>query len=180
MDDTGAPVGLANRGFPGFLQFDKNFKTPYSYTYSLGVQRELPGNFVVEVNYYGRLGRKLVAVGDAAQTLNFKDAASGPVPEKRIRLACKLRFKAGCPNHCTAMVRKPNDCRGVPVLAELHSNCGKCAQQFLGVGDLSSTILVLAENGLLNPNVALYAQTGANGYIGTIPLVLQRAAGEPP
>jgi len=34
------------------------------------------------------------------------------------------------------------------------------------VGDLSTTILDLARNGILNPNVALYAQTGANGYIG--------------
>ena len=37
---------------------------------------------------------------------------------------------------------------------------------FVGVGDLSSTVLLLAQLGLLNPNVGLYAQTGANGYIG--------------
>ena len=71
-------VGLAVLGgFPSFLQFDKNFKTPYSYTISFGVQRELPGNMVLEVDYFGRLGRKLTADGDAAQTLNFKDAQSG-------------------------------------------------------------------------------------------------------
>jgi len=33
-------------------------------------------------------------------------------------------------------------------------------------GDLSTVILVMAENGLLAPNVALPAQTGANAYIG--------------
>jgi hypothetical protein len=77
VDSTGAPIGLANGGFPSFLQFDKNFKTPYSYTFSLGVQRELKGNLVFELDYFGRLGRRLAAIGDAAQTLNFKDATSG-------------------------------------------------------------------------------------------------------
>src|SRR6202163_3954096 len=43
---------------------------------------------------------------------------------------------------------------------------GAGLSNFVQVGDLSSTILVLDQLGLLRPNVALYAQTGANGYIG--------------
>src|SRR4029077_447299 len=78
VDSTGAPVGLANGGFPSFLQFDKNFKTPYSETFSLGVQRQLKGNVMVEVDYFGRLGRRLTAIGDAAQTVNFRDTTNGP------------------------------------------------------------------------------------------------------
>jgi hypothetical protein len=171
VDSTGAPIGLAVfGGFPSFLQFDKNFKTPYSYTMSFGVQRELRGNFVVEVNYFGRLGRRLAADGDAAQTLNFKDPQSKqflkdafatlqtevqkqvpitPIPWFENQLAAA---GAPCaPGACTAFaVSNPN--------ADISS--------FIGAGDLSSTILVLSEEGLLNPNVALYAQTGANGYIG--------------
>jgi hypothetical protein len=78
LDSTGAPVGLRNGGFPSFLQFDKNFKTPYSDRFSLGVQRELKGNGVFEVDYFGRLGRRLAAIGDAAQTLNSRDTTNGP------------------------------------------------------------------------------------------------------
>jgi hypothetical protein len=42
----------------------------------------------------------------------------------------------------------------------------KFFQNLVAVGDLSDTVLELARNGILNPNVGLYAQTGANGYIG--------------
>jgi hypothetical protein len=176
VDSTGAPVGLANGGFPGFLQFDKNFKTPYSYTYSLGVQRELPGNFVVEVNYYGRLGRKLVAVGDAAQTLNFKDAASKQFLKAAFgNLQSQVQsggaiteqpwFENQMQSATGATCPQINAAFGLP-FTTCTEFVGQGLSNFVGVGDLSSTILVLDELGLLNPNVALYAQTGANGYIG--------------
>ncbi len=166
LDGTGAPVGLANGGFPSFLQFDKNFKTPYSYTFSLGVQRELKGNVVIEVDYFGRLGRKLTADGDAAQTLNFKDAQSGQFLKDAFgKLQTQLQqgapitaqpwFEnqltaagAGCAPNCTALI-------GNSFLSN-----------FVNVGDLSSLVLLLTEFQLLNPNVGLYAQTGANGYVG--------------
>jgi hypothetical protein len=43
---------------------------------------------------------------------------------------------------------------------------GNALSNLVAIGDLSSTILLLSQNGLLNPKVALYAQTGASGYIG--------------
>jgi len=176
VDDTGAPVGLANGGFPGFLQFDKNFKTPYAYTYSLGVQRELPGNFVVEVNYYGRLGRKLIAVGDAAQTVNFKDAASNQFLKAAFgqlqsqvqsggTITAQPWFENQMQSATGATCPQINAAFGLP-FTTCTEFVGQGLSNFVGVGDLSSTILVLDELGLLNPNVALYAQTGANGYIG--------------
>jgi hypothetical protein len=54
----------------------KNFRTPLSYVYSLGVQRELPGSLLLDVNYVGRLGRRLFAQSDAAQLVDFVDPAS--------------------------------------------------------------------------------------------------------
>lgn len=74
---NGVPVGTFNGGFPSFFQFDSNTKTPYSILMNFGVQRELPGSLTLEINYVGRLGRRLLAVGDAAQIVNFKDTTSG-------------------------------------------------------------------------------------------------------
>ena len=97
VDASGNPIGLAVLGgFPSFLQFDKNFKTPYSDTFSFGIQRELKGNVVVEVNYFGRLGRRLIADGDAAQTLNFKDPTSGQFLKDAFG-SCKHKFKTAQP-----------------------------------------------------------------------------------
>lgn len=176
VDSTGAPNGLANGGFPSFLQFDKNFRTPYAYTFSLGVQRELPGNFVVEVNYFGRLGRKLIADGDAAQTLNFKDAASGQFLKNAFG-QLQAQVQKGVP--ITPQQWFENQLQSAtglscPAINGAFGLTGTTCTEFVGnllsnfvaVGDLSSTILVLTEIGALNPNVALYAQTGANGYIG--------------
>jgi len=85
VDASGNPIGLAELGgFPAFLQFDKNFKTPYSDTFSFGVQREFKGNLVIEVNYFGRLGRRLIADGDAAQTFEFQGRRIGSVFEDRL------------------------------------------------------------------------------------------------
>ena len=183
VDSTGAPIGLAVLGgFPSFLQFDKNFKTPYSYTISFGVQRELPGNMVLEVDYFGRLGRKLTADGDAAQTLNFKDAQSGQFLKSAFA-GLQGQLQSGAPitsqpwfeNQLPAFTGAPcpvlNAAFGEPftTCTELVNGLlgpGGLIGNFVGVGDLSSTILLLAQTGLLDPNAGLYAQTGANGYIG--------------
>jgi len=183
LDSTGAPIGLAVLGgFPSFLQFDKNFKTPYSYTFSLGVQRELRGNMVLEVDYFGRLGRKLTADGDAAQTLNFKDAPSGQFLksafaglQSQVQSGGAVTPQPWFENQLPAATGAPcpvlNAAFGEPFTTCTELVNGLLGQNglignFVGVGDLSSTILLLAQTGLLNPNVALYAQTGANGYIG--------------
>jgi carboxypeptidase family protein len=72
---NGVPFGNAEGQFN--YAVDPHFRTPFAYVYSLGVQRELPGRFLVEVDYVGRLGRKLFSQADAGQVVNFKDATSG-------------------------------------------------------------------------------------------------------
>ena len=52
---------------------DRGLRTPYSIVFSLGVERELPGNFLVEANYFGRLGRRLLALADGGQFVDFQD-----------------------------------------------------------------------------------------------------------
>jgi Carboxypeptidase regulatory-like domain len=169
VDASGNPIGLAELGgFPNFLQFDKNFKTPYSDTFSLGIQRELKGNVVVEVNYFGRLGRRLIADGDAAQTLNFKDPASGQLLKNAFG-QLQSQIQKGLPITAQPWFENQMTAAGFPC-TNYAPNCTDVVAQFFSnfvtVGDLSSTILELSRDGLLNPNVGLYAQTGANGYIG--------------
>jgi len=169
VDGAGDPIGLAELGgFPPFLQFDKNFKTPYSDTFSFGFQREFQGNIVVEVNYFGRLGRRLIADGDAAQTLNFKDAASGQLLKDAFA-QLQTQVQTGSPITAQPWFENQLSATGFPCSHFAPTCTGVVAKffgNFVAVGDLSSTILELARNGILNPNVGLYAQTGANGYIG--------------
>jgi len=70
FQSTVTPNAIFNYGI------DSHLHTPYSETFSLGVQRELPGGFQLEADYYGRIGRRLFALTDAAQLVNFTDPAS--------------------------------------------------------------------------------------------------------
>jgi hypothetical protein len=56
---------------------DNKLKTPYSYTFDLSLQRELPGGFLVEANYVGRLGRHLLEQLDLAEPVNMVDKQGG-------------------------------------------------------------------------------------------------------
>jgi hypothetical protein len=74
-----ASTGLATGIASGNINYgiDPGLKTPYSITFNLGFQRELPGHFVLESTYVGRLGRRLIAQADASQLVDFKDPVSG-------------------------------------------------------------------------------------------------------
>ena len=75
VDPTDGPFGAA-AGASNYA-VDPNLKAPYAITFTAGIQRELPGNFLFETNYFGRLGRRLMAQADAAQIVDFQDTTSG-------------------------------------------------------------------------------------------------------
>jgi len=52
---------------------DNHIKTPYTEAFNLSVQRELPGGFMLEGAYVGRLGRHLFQQLDLAEPVNFND-----------------------------------------------------------------------------------------------------------
>jgi hypothetical protein len=56
---------------------DNRIKTPYSETFDLSVQRQIPGGFTVEAAYVGRLGRHLLQSWDIAEPVDYKDPAGG-------------------------------------------------------------------------------------------------------
>jgi carboxypeptidase family protein len=186
LDSSGNPIGTANGGFPSFFQFDRNTKNPYSILLNFGIQRELPGNLLFEASYVGRLGRRLLAVGDAATTTNFKDAGSSQLlrpafGQLQQELAALNSTGSIAPipwfeNQINAVltsdVGAPVTCQDFSFTG--HQNCstfvatgfGGFFQPFITRGDLSSVILFLEEVGLLFPNIGLPAQTSANAYIG--------------
>ncbi|HEY1730319.1 MAG TPA: carboxypeptidase regulatory-like domain-containing protein, partial [Terriglobales bacterium] len=56
---------------------DSKIKTPYSESFDLSVQRELPSGFTLEVSYVGRLGRHLLQNVDLAEPTDYVDPAGG-------------------------------------------------------------------------------------------------------
>jgi len=198
VDSTGFPYGFFDGGFGSgpFFNFDPNYKTPYEMHFDFGIQRQLPGDWLVEATYVGKLGRRLPAIGDPAQTLNFVDAtANGPdAPGQTLYQAfgaVESQVQAG-----TAFANlTPQPWFENQVSAALANTLGAgatCANS-LGIsctqvaylltqngfyfydGDVSSVVQSLADyhgisrtlnQGLLLPNVGLLAQNGGAGYIG--------------
>ncbi|HLM80934.1 MAG TPA: TonB-dependent receptor [Terriglobales bacterium] len=74
---AGQPCGIGLQTLQTLFQLNNNLKTPYNITASFGFQRELPKNFLLEVTYFGKLGRRLLGTGDPAQQLNFVDSGAG-------------------------------------------------------------------------------------------------------
>jgi len=70
------PCGLQD-GYAFNATIDPALQTPYNIVFNAGVQRSLPWDMVVKVNYVGRLARKLLAQEDANQVLDFTDPMSG-------------------------------------------------------------------------------------------------------
>lgn len=56
---------------------DSKIKTPYSESFNLSFQRELPGGFTVEATYFGRLGRHLLQSLDLAEPVDYVDPNGG-------------------------------------------------------------------------------------------------------
>ncbi len=191
LDQNGNPIGFFNGGFGqgSFFNFDPNYKTPYEMHFSLGVQRQLPGNWLVEADYIGKLGRRLPALGDPAQTLNFVDKGSGQSlynaygqVEKQIQTGATVTNQPWFENQMGAALAQYGQTCASANAYFLGTNSTSCTQLATGLagfyfqdGDLSSTILSLADaqglsgtlgQGLLLPNVGLLSQNGAAGFIG--------------
>ncbi|HKO96428.1 MAG TPA: carboxypeptidase-like regulatory domain-containing protein [Pyrinomonadaceae bacterium] len=153
---------------------DPNFKVPYSFQYSFGFQRELPGNFILEASYVGRQGRKLFTLADAAQIIDFKDQASG---QFMIAAFNNLQSQIESGGPITAIPWFENQ-MGPTVLANygatcgafgLGSNCTQLVANFLNhlivIGDTADSIQALYANALIRPNVGLSSQFGTNAFV---------------
>ncbi len=157
VDANGFPIGNATGEFNYTIV--QNFRTPYSYNYSLSVQREVPWNMLVEVAYVGRLGRKLFSQADGSQVLNFVDPVSGQALFDAFRVMTQ-EVQAGAASF-TPQPWFENQC---------FAGCTSLINNALGSlverGDLADVLQVLFAEGLLDFNVGLGSQFSVNSYIG--------------
>ena len=188
VDANGVPIGFNSGGGFGsgpMFNFDPNYRTPYEMSFTLSFQRQLPGDWLIDVGYFGKLGRRLTALGDPAQTLNFKDRASGQFLYTAFGNVQRQLQNNTPPSGVTSQPWFENQVNAALATAGL-GNCqavvGESCTQFLASnaqapwtnGDVSSTLLSLAsiniggnpETSLLPLNAGQLAQDGAAGYIG--------------
>ena len=144
---------------------DPGLKTPYSVTASFGLQRELPGGFQVEADYYGRFGRRLLLLADASQTIDFTDPTSGQT------LASAFKFLEHAAGVGTPVA-------SVPAQPFIENQVGAAAKG--GCSVYAATVnknLQLAPGTLTNCTEAVYAgqnaalaQGGTGGILTSIPI----------
>lgn len=173
--EAGFPIGLANGEFN--YAIDQQFRIPYAIQYSAGFQREMPGNFILEMTYVGREGRKLFTQADASQINDFRDPASGqfmlaafnnlqagittaqPWLENQVRSATLANYGLDCPG--TAALFGANVANCTQMINAFWGGAGDLIQ----VGGSADLVQQLFANGFLNPNVGLSAQFADNLYI---------------
>jgi hypothetical protein len=71
------PATDLNCGLAITWGIDNHLKTPYAYAFDLSFQTELPGGFLFEEDYVGRLGRHLLEQLDLAEPLDLVDPGGG-------------------------------------------------------------------------------------------------------
>lgn len=65
------PYGLGN-GETNFV-ISPNLKDPYSIAFNAGIQQQFSDHLLLKISYAGRLGRRLLADGDAGQVIDVPD-----------------------------------------------------------------------------------------------------------
>ena len=71
------PYAVPDGSFGINWGIDNQIHTPYVEAFNLSVQRELPGGFLFEAAYVGRLGRHLMQQYDLAEPVDYNDPKGG-------------------------------------------------------------------------------------------------------
>ncbi len=175
IDSFGNPYGLA-AGETNFV-IDPKLKDPYSIVFNAGVERELPGNLILKVNYVGRLGRRLTADADANQVIDVPDYTGGSTQSMSAAFAgLTNELRAG--KDYTNVTPQPwfEDVLGggwAPSLGVASNTAiiAAYAYDYAYRGDISDSLYQLAGftynygyTGLLPTNVGIPSQFGSNTY----------------
>jgi hypothetical protein len=167
--------GTQSNSFGNFV-IDQHYKTPYSYAFSAGLQRELPGSFQLEVDYVGRLAHRLSALADGGQLIDFVDPSS---KQSLVNAISTLEQEAR-QNVPVASIQ-PLPFFENQMGAALGASCAAAAPQLgnftnctqfvygtnqlsLQQGNLFNVTKVLLQGQLLNQNVGITPQFVSNYY----------------
>lgn len=173
---NGVGNGLANGEFN--YTIDHQFKIPKAYSFNLGIQRELPGNLLLDASYVGRLGRDLFVQSDVAQVMNFRDNASGQFLFDALN-AIQPRVQQNVNNNVaagTGLVAQPwienqfaaAGASGVCPSLAMGGCTAFLANSFTNEvfsGSTSDLIFGLNGNGFIRNNVGMSSQFGTNAFI---------------
>jgi hypothetical protein len=172
VDANGVPFGNVSGNETNYA-ISQNFKTPYSIQFSFGFQRELPGNFILDTSYVGRLGHQLFSQADAGQVLDFRDTASGQTlitafnaVQRQLQNGQAVTNQPFFENQINAALLQNF---GVNCAAGVGSSCTAFVASALGslvqIGDLSDTVQALFGGGFFRSNVGMNSQFSTNAYI---------------
>jgi Carboxypeptidase regulatory-like domain len=154
----GVPFGTAAGQFNYAL--DQRFRTPYSMEYSFGFQREMPGNFILEMSYVGRQARKLFSQVDASQILDFRDPASGQFMLGAFN-ALQAQLQAGvAPTAVTPQPWFENQ-----IGAGSTAGLAAAFPGLIQTGSTANIIPILFAQQALQPNVGMSAQFIADIFV---------------
>jgi hypothetical protein len=173
----GFPYGLEYGEFN--LMMDTQLKTPYNIQTDFGFQHEFPQGYILKMDYVGRLGRRLLAVADGSQLLEFPDNTGG-----------SNQTMSGAMGGVTTQLRQNASLGPVGAIAALNpepwfedmmpglagylsglygipftSNTEALAYAFYPLpqrGDFADLIQALSTTGYLPSNVGMASQFGSN------------------
>ena len=167
--------GTLDNSFGNFV-IDQHYKTPYSYAFSAGLQRELPGSFQLELDYVGRFAHRLSALADGGQLIDFVDPASKQSLVSAIS-TLEQDARQGVPvsgiqplpffeNQIAAAAGA--SCSTVAPQLGPYTNCTQYVYANNGLplqqGNLFNVVKGLLQSQLLNPNVGITPQFLSNYY----------------
>jgi hypothetical protein len=150
------PFGLASNEFNTIV--DPTLKDPYSLTFNAGIQQELPGHFIMRLNYVGRLGRHLLGQADASQLVDFRDPASGQLMSQAF---ANLETQVRTGQTVTPQPWLEN--QGFPGLTRALP--GSSFGTLINYGDFADIIQGLQADGYLDYNVGMAAQFAENTFL---------------
>jgi hypothetical protein len=175
-----ASVGRTNFGETLSFQDDPNLKVGRAYTLDFSIQRELPGNMVVEVAYAGHLARHLPqGVNFAASPYFFKDASSGQTFAAAYdAVATALRGGTKAAN-LTPQPWFENQLPGTGTVGFASANTssfinGNVASLFLQMGRIRSTLGLPAYNSRQVEELFMRTYEGTANYHGLLATLRKR------
>lgn len=159
---TGQAFGEAASTFN--YAIDPHLKTPYNIIFTAGIQRELPGKFQLDLNYFGRLGRRLLIQADGGQVVDFQDPVTPGhfLAHDFADLSLQMRNQTPGPN---GYVVTPEPFFEDLVFPGATSAIANALTGLAIRGDLSDTVEALNIFGLLPSGIGLSPQFDTNVYV---------------